>query len=98
MNPSALYLTHFGKQEHPNEILTALEKILIDWSEWIKPYYEKNIPVQKTIPEFELYAGQQLAEAGLSEPEIRRYEYANPSYMSVTGLYRYWNLKSQGRI
>jgi glyoxylase-like metal-dependent hydrolase (beta-lactamase superfamily II) len=98
LNPSALYLAHFGRHDRPGEILIQLEKALIDWRDWIKPYYEKNVPVEETIPAFELYARTQLAGAGLTGHEIQRYEYANPSFMSVTGLYRFWKLKSQGRI
>jgi hypothetical protein len=44
------------------------------------------------------YTRQQLTERQCSNALIQVYEYANPSWMSVSGLLRYWKLKNQGRI
>lgn len=98
LNPKQLYLTHFGVQKNPHEVLHNLEIMLDDWSLWIKPYYDKNIAAETIIPEFMEYTKKQLIEHGLSTEEIEVYEYANPSWMSVAGLLRYWKLKSQKRI
>lgn len=98
LHPKALYLTHFGRQDNPKALLDELEAILIDWRDWIKPYFDRSVPVDEAIVAFEQYTGNQLANAGLNAHEIRRYHYANPAFMSVTGLYRYWKLKSQGRL
>src|SRR5699024_10794473 len=46
LHPSRLYLAHFGGVDNPDEHLNALEKILDDWANWIKPYYEA-----KALPE-----------------------------------------------
>ena len=37
----------------------------------------------------------QLRAAGLDDEEIQRYEAANPSWMSVAGLVRYWKKKQE---
>lgn len=97
-NPSALYLTHYGRQDRPNEILDDLEAILDDWANYIKPFYEDQIPADKIVPLFVEYTEKQFTEKGLSKDEIQTYEYANPSWMSVNGLLRYWKLKEQGRL
>ena len=40
----------------------------------------------------------QLRELGCTEAQVNQYEKGNPSFMSVSGLLRYWKLKSEGRI
>ena len=40
-----------------------------------------------------LFVRKELESAGISGVELERYEAANPAYMSVAGLLRYWNKK-----
>jgi hypothetical protein len=44
------------------------------------------------------YTRKQFLDKGLNAEEIQTYEFANPSWMSVNGLLRYWKLIEQGRI
>lgn len=96
--PSALYLTHFAKQENPIQLLTELESELDNWANFIKSYYDSNTPAEQIVPKFMQFTTNAFKEKGLSDEEIKIYEYANPSWMSVNGLLRYWKLKEQGRI
>lgn len=96
--PKQLYLTHYGVVENPENHLVALEEIIMDWANWMKPYYDQNADPQKITPKFMEYTRNMLVESGVSEPDIHKYESANPSWMSVAGLMRYWKLKEQGRI
>jgi len=97
-NPAALYPTHYGRVDHPKQHLADLENILDDWADWIKPFYDKKASVEEITPKFVDYTARQLRESGVDDDDVDRYEKANPSYMSVTGLMRYWKLKAQGRI
>lgn len=97
-NPRALYLTHFGIINQIDQHLDDLSYILDEWARWIKPYFEKGEDQQLVIPKFMEFTQSQLKKEGCSEELVKVYEYANPSWMSVAGLYRYWKLKSQGRI
>ncbi|PSL04921.1 MBL fold metallo-hydrolase [Cecembia rubra] len=96
--PKALYLTHFGRITEIDSHLNSLSDILEDWANWFKPHYEKGEEQELVIPKFMEYTQSQLKKGGCSETQIQVYEYANPSWMSVAGLYRYWKLKFQGRI
>lgn len=98
LNPSRLYLAHYGVIEDVDGHLDALETTLDDWATWMKVHYDAGTPSGDVIPEFITYTQGQLRNAGISEEGIQRYEKGNPSYMSVTGLLRYWKLKDQGRI
>lgn len=96
--PEKLYLTHFGEISNPSTHLNDLEIMLDDWANWMKPYYENPIDQDEITKRFMAYTGEQLIAKGVDQENIQRYEHANPSWMSVAGLLRYWKLKDQGRI
>jgi len=91
---SALYLTHFNKITNVSAHLDNLEFILQDWADWMKPHFEKGTLQGEIVPQFMAYTKQQLLNFGLNETEVEQYEAANPSWMSVAGLMRYWKKKS----
>lgn len=96
--PRKLYLAHYGTVTDIQAHFEQLIEMLDDWSQWMRPHYEAGTAAEEIIPEFIAYTQEQLRSHGVSEENIDRYEKGNPSYMSVTGLLRYWHLKSQGRI
>nr|WP_317633024.1 MBL fold metallo-hydrolase [uncultured Flavobacterium sp.] len=98
INPSALYLTHFARQEDPISLLNELEQELDNWANFIKPFFDAATPAQEIVPQFMKFTTDAFLKKGLSQNEIKIYEYANPSWMSVNGLLRFWKLKQQGRI
>lgn len=98
LNPKTLYLTHFGKQDNPSQHLTELETVLDTWASWIKPYYDAQKTAEEITPLFMEFTRNEFLKRGLNEHQVKQYECANPSWMSVTGLLRYWKLKEQGRI
>lgn len=95
LKPELLYLAHFGKIDQPLQHLESLSKSLNDWASWMKPYANSDIDIKEVIPKFQEYVAEQLRSAGISESGIRQYETANPSWMSVAGLLRYWRKKNQ---
>lgn len=88
-----LYLTHFGKITEKTTHLNALENRLLAWAEWIKPYAEQQTAAEQIVPLFEKYVTDELTALGVDERGLRRYEAANPAFMSVAGLLRYWKKK-----
>lgn len=93
-----LYLTHFGTVYQVEEHLNELESVLDDWANWMKPYFDDGTPAEEITPKFMAYTNTKFKQVGLDDDLIKKYEYANPSWMSVAGLLRYWKLKEQGRI
>lgn len=98
VQPSKLVLTHFGFVDTPQEHLDNLKEMLHDWANWMKPHYENNADPKEITPKFIEYTNNQLRDFGVSERDISSYDKANPSWMSVMGLLRYWKLKEQGRL
>lgn len=98
VNPKKLYLTHFDVHHHPDEIFDQLEQTLDECAHYIRPFYTDHIPAEDIVPLFVAYTQKNYRDLGLTQEQIQTYEYANPSWMSVNGLLRYWKLKDQGRI
>ena len=93
LNISKLYLTHYGEVEKVEEHLYALEKRLLEWAEWMRPHFEKGTDPEAIRPLFEAYVREELIRHGISEHGLLQYEHANPAWMSVAGLLRYWRKK-----
>lgn len=85
-----IWITHYGKVENIAEHLDQLAFCLKDWANWMKPYALENANKKEVAPKFQEYVAQQLAGYGITEEVIKKYETANPSWMSVAGLMRYW--------
>ncbi len=94
LNPTDLYLTHFGKVTEVEQHFSQLNSILWDWANWMKPHWENGREEAVVTPIFQEYTRQQLIDKGVREEDLKRYENANPSWTSVAGLMRYWRKRN----
>lgn len=92
-SPKQLIITHFGAYSDVDYHLQELQERLHAWADWMRPYAETDRPAHEIISLFQDFVHQELRAAGLNEQAIARYEVANPSFMSVAGLLRYWKKK-----
>lgn len=89
-----LYLTHYGEVTDIRAHLDELEGRLLDWAQWMKPHFEAGRTIEETTPLFTDFVMQQLRQIQLTKEEMAAYENANPAWMSVAGLMRYWKKKT----
>ncbi len=94
-SPRVLYLTHFGPVDYDETHLNELQKRLHKWANWIKPHYEAERSVVEVTPEFQQMVAADMIAEGIAEADRNKYEAANPSWMSVAGLMRYWKKHEQ---
>lgn len=87
---SAIYLTHFGRVGAVKAHLDELEQRLLNWAAWMQPYFEQQTNPETITPLFQAFVHEELVASGLDAEALARYEIANPSWMSVAGLMRYW--------
>ena len=90
-----IHLTHYGgipAEDIPNH-LDMLEQRLLSWAEWMRPQYEQGNDPKEVTPVFQAHVQKQLKAAGVEGELLEIYENANPSWMSVAGLLRYWRKK-----
>ncbi|MEZ4981810.1 MAG: hypothetical protein R2769_09535 [Saprospiraceae bacterium] len=83
-------MTHFGPVDDVRTHLVELRGRLKNWANWIKPLLENNVSQEEITQRFTAYVADQLEAAGTSAEDKAHYEAANPSWMSVAGLTRYW--------
>jgi len=92
-DPKELILTHFGAVNAIDEHFEALEQVLDSWAEFIHPFVLENTPEAEVVPQFVEFVNNGFREKGLDEESIAKYNSANPPFMSVAGLMRYWRKK-----
>jgi glyoxylase-like metal-dependent hydrolase (beta-lactamase superfamily II) len=90
---NTLYLTHFGIISDKIAHLDDLEHRLLSWANWMLPHFEAQTPSEEISPLFQAWVKSELESFGLDEIVSERYEAANPAFMSVAGLLRYWKKK-----
>lgn len=96
ISPEKLYLTHFGLVNSTiEEHLNSLESTLMKYADWVLKEMEKEKELSKIIDSFQSMTEQKWVELNMTEQEILRYSLANPAFMSVNGLIRYWT-KTKG--
>jgi hypothetical protein len=78
--------------------LEALEKRLLQWAEWMRPYAEAQTAPEQIMPLFQAFVQGQLVEEGVPEADLARYEAANPAFMSIAGLMRYWKKRGLSAV
>lgn len=89
-----LMLTHYGQITAIDVHLSQLQLILDDWANWILTKWQQGLTPEEITPLFTEYTSGQLRDLGVYDHGITQYEAANPSWMSVAGLIRYWKKKS----
>ncbi len=89
------YLTHYGLITNKLAHLEDLEKRLLAWKEWMRPHFEQQTPMTDLVPLFEQFVASELSQNGVKKEILPQYESANPAYMSVSGLLRYWTKKEK---
>jgi glyoxylase-like metal-dependent hydrolase (beta-lactamase superfamily II) len=91
LNLQTLVLTHFGAVNEVQKHLDDLATMLNNWANWMLPQYQAGKKQEEIIPLFEKYVANLLKENGVKEIDIPKYQSANPAFMSVAGLMRYWH-------
>ena len=87
------YLTHFGKITDIRKHMENLKDVLREYADFIYPFYIDKTDPDEIMPHFTKFAVDYVRKKGSSDNAAMSYEAANPSYMSVRGLLRYWDKK-----
>lgn len=90
-----LLLTHYGEVRDIENHFHRLRDILQDWAYWVRGKWESGMSAEEITPLFSQYTTGQLRSMGVDEHGVEQYEAANPSWMSVAGLIRYWKKKEK---
>ncbi len=95
LDAEALYLTHFGRVTDVGSHLESLQRALESFASWVRERLHRGLEEGALVPLFEAYTEGFLAAQGCREPILTRYGLANPAFMSVAGLARYWRRREK---
>jgi glyoxylase-like metal-dependent hydrolase (beta-lactamase superfamily II) len=90
--PGWIYPTHFGIQDAKGHF-DSLEENIHRISAWIEAGLRNGGSESSLMQPFQAFIHELLAAHGLPEAVIQDYEIADPAFMSVQGLARYWNAR-----
>jgi glyoxylase-like metal-dependent hydrolase (beta-lactamase superfamily II) len=95
LDAGALYLTHFGRVDDVGDHLEGLGHSLETFASWVRERLNRGDEEAALVPLFEAYTEGFLAAQGCGQPMLARYALANPAFMSVAGLARYWRRRDK---
>ena len=90
LQPETVFVTHYGRLDDPAARFDELERRLRAWADWMKDELRAGKDETVILPEFNQWVLDGLRAEGLNDDELAAYEQANPAFMSVAGLVRYW--------
>ncbi|MFN2137367.1 MAG: MBL fold metallo-hydrolase, partial [Candidatus Promineifilaceae bacterium] len=90
---AAIYPTHFGRTEDVTGQLTTLRSLMEESAEFVRLRLVAGEERDTIVAAYIAWNHQRMRAQGLSDLAIRQYNAANPLYMSVDGILRYWNKK-----
>ncbi|GAA4840843.1 MBL fold metallo-hydrolase [Algivirga pacifica] len=93
MHIEKLFLTHYGEIVQIKEHLDQVEEHMHKIANWIKEQMDKGIEAGEMTPLFDEWEQENLKSCGADDAMVAQYAAANPCWMSVAGLMRYWGKK-----
>ncbi len=85
-----LYLTHFGAVENVREHLLALSDLIDQAAEFVRVRVVDGVEREALLEQYMTWTRERAAACAVTERAFHQYETANPTFMSVDGLARYW--------
>lgn len=93
---AVIYPTHFGPVTNVAFQLSELRQRLQEAPDFVRQRLEEGTDRDELVAQYVAWNRQRAAEHGLSAEFYRQYEMANPLYMSVDGMIRYWRKQGVG--
>jgi hypothetical protein len=96
--PAYLYPTHFGIKDDAEAHFDSLDEHIHRIAEWMRQEVIRGTGEATVVQRFQAFMDALLASHGLDEEAIQDYEIADPAFMSVNGLARYWKKGGLGPV
>ncbi len=89
-----LHLVHYGEVSTVATHLNSLSKRLIRWANFVKKCMDKGLNADAITSLYVNLVTKELKRFGATDELVAQFESANPAWMSVAGLVRYWKKKN----
>jgi glyoxylase-like metal-dependent hydrolase (beta-lactamase superfamily II) len=92
---AAIYPTHFGRVEDVDYQLAQLRGVIEDASTFVRARMEDGMERDDLVNAYIGWNRERALASGMPPEDYARYEAANPLFMSVDGLMRYWRKRAE---
>jgi len=92
---SALYLTHFGRLDNWRQQLEVLSGLMQVASNFVRVRMNAGMDRDQILNDYRDWFNARAQAGGMAYSTFDQYEAANPLYMSVDGIIRYWTKKAR---
>lgn len=92
---TTIYPTHFGAIHEPAAHLRAMKDLVYQSAYFVREKMDAGVTRDELITQYTAWNHGRAYAAGLSDKAIQKYEIANPLYMSVDGMMRYWRKQGE---
>jgi len=94
-NFQRIYPTHFGPVDDVQGHLQAVKALVRETTVFIQTQMQAGLNRDEIVVAYENWFAERAYAAGLTDTAITQYATANPLYMSVDGIMRYWRKREQ---
>lgn len=91
----ALYLTHFGRVDDVAPHLRQLREMMEAAAAFVRQQMEQGHERGQIVEAYMSWNRERAVAAGMPADDFLKYEAANPLFMSVDGLMRYWRKQKE---
>jgi glyoxylase-like metal-dependent hydrolase (beta-lactamase superfamily II) len=92
----AIYPTHFGRTDEVRNQLESLRVLVDQAAEFVRLRMVAGEARDAIVEQYITWSHERMHAGGLSDYAIEQYNAANPLFMSVDGIMRYWRKKLSG--
>lgn len=92
---ATIYRTHFGPATEVEEQLSVFEDVLEEGAGVVRKMMRQGLDRDAMVEGYCTTMRERAASAGIDDDTAQAYELANPRYMSVDGIIRYWSKLGQ---
>lgn len=93
-NFKTIYPTHFGLIHDVRDHLMAFSALLNELADYVREQMRAGVERDDLVDSYIEWNRQRATEMGVLDEVFRQYETANPMFMCVDGIMRYWQKKA----
>lgn len=93
--PNTLFIAHFGRHKNAISHLTALKEEIEEWDQFTFDLYKSTPDPKEALPVFREWIAQRILTISEDKNLLPTYAIANPPWMSIHGLYRYYTKREK---
>jgi glyoxylase-like metal-dependent hydrolase (beta-lactamase superfamily II) len=94
---ATIYPTHFGPHDDVQGHLGQLSALLEQSAEFVRDHMQQGFGRDALLEAYQAWVKERARAEGVADETFQTYEKANPTFMSVDGITRYWRKREEAQ-